>query len=781
MNRKLILSAALSGLMLTATAQTTVAPAIPRDGKIEKKVEALLKKMTLEEKIGQMTELTIDVITKRDNSTQEFQIDDALLDTVIGKYKVGSILNVPQGVAQSKEKWEEIIRKIQDKSMKVMGIPCIYGVDQIHGTTYTLGGTFFPQGINMAATFNRELVREGARISAYETKAGSIPWTYAPVLDLARDARWPRHWENYGEDCYVNAEMGREAVFGFQGSDPNHIGKQQVAACIKHYMGYGVPVSGKDRTPSSITDIDMREKYFAPFKAAIRAGALSLMVNSANNSGVAFHANKELLTGWLKEDLNWDGMIVTDWNDINNLYFRDHIASSKKDAVRLAVNAGIDMAMIPSEEQQFCIDLKELVEEGAVSMKRIDDAVRRVLRLKFRLGLFENPYWDIRKYDKFGSREFAEVALQAARESEVLLKNEGELLPLRKGTKILLAGPNANAMRCLNGGWSYSWQGELADEFAQAYNTIYEALCNKFGTENIIYEPGVTYVADPNDNWWKENRPEIGKAVTATGRADVIIACIGENTYCETPGNLNDLNLSSNQKELVRALAATGKPVILVLNEGRPRIIHEIEPLAKAVVHIMLPGNYGGDALADLIAGDANFSGKLPFTYPKFINSLATYDYKPCEQMGPMEGEYNYDAVMDIQWPFGHGLSYTSYEYSNFKVNRTTFNADDELIFEVDVKNVGERAGKETVLLYSSDLAASVSPDVIRLRNFEKVELQSGETKKVVMKLKGSDLAFVGQDRKWRLEQGRFRMKCGSEILYIDCEEDKIWDTPNID
>ena len=773
---KKLLTTLLFGSFFSACAERQPVPAIPSDPEIEGKIEKLLKGMPLEEKIGQMCELTIGAVTDKNDN----KLSEALLDTVIGKYKVGSLLNIPFGVSQKKEVFAEVITQIQKKSLEEIGIPCIYGLDQIHGASYTQDATYFPQGINMAAAFNRELTRHCAEITAYETRACCVPWTFAPVMDLGRDPRWPRMWESFGEDAYVNAQMAVQAVRGLQGDNPNKVDEYHISSCIKHFMGYGVPVSGKDRTPSSITDIDMREKYFAPFKAAIRAGALSLMVNSANNSGVAFHANKELLTGWLKEDLNWDGMIVTDWNDINNLYFRDHIASSKKDAVRLAVNAGIDMAMIPSEGQ-FCIDLKELVEEGAVSMERIDDAVRRVLRLKFRLGLFENPYWDIRKYDKFGSREFAEVALQAARESEVLLKNEGELLPLRKGTKILLAGPNANAMRCLNGGWSYSWQGELADEFAQAYNTIYEALCNKFGTENIIYEPGVTYVADPNDNWWKENRPEIGKAVTAAGRADVIIACIGENTYCETPGNLNDLNLSSNQKELVRALAATGKPVILVLNEGRPRIIHEIEPLAKAVVHIMLPGNYGGDALADLIAGDANFSAKLPFTYPKFINSLATYDYKPCEQMGTMEGEYNYDAVMDIQWPFGHGLSYTSYEYSNFKVNRTTFNADDELIFEVDVKNVGERAGKETVLLYSSDLAASVSPDVIRLRYFEKVELQPGETKKVVMKLKGSDLAFVGQDRKWRLEQGRFRMKCGSEILYIDCEKDKIWDTPNID
>lgn len=440
MSPKLILSVALSGLVSTAMAQTTVVPAISRDENIEKKVEALLKRMTLEEKIGQMTELTIDVITKRDNPTKEFQIDDALLDTVIGKYKVGSILNVPKGIAQSKEKWEEIIKKIQDKSMKTMGIPCIYGVDQIHGTTYTLGGTFFPQGINMAATFNRELVREGARISAYETKAGSIPWTYAPVLDLARDARWSRHWENYGEDCYVNAEMGREAVLGFQGSDPNNIGKQQVAACIKHYMGYGVPVSGKDRTPSSITVQDMREKHFAPFLEGIKAGALSVMVNSAMNNGLPFHANYELLTQWLKEDLNWDGMIVTDWADINNLYTRDKIVGSKKEAIKVAINAGIDMSMVPYE-WSFCIYLKELVEEGEVPMSRIDDAVRRVLRMKYRLGLFDTPAYRHQDFPLFGGKEHATAALRAAEESVVLLKNTEGVLPLVSGKKILLTGP----------------------------------------------------------------------------------------------------------------------------------------------------------------------------------------------------------------------------------------------------------------------------------------------------------------------------------------------------
>lgn len=753
-------------------------PAIPSDPVIEANIQEWLKKMTLEEKIGQMCEITVDVVTDFPGSKEGFKLSEAMLDTVIGKYKVGSILNVPLSVAQKKEVWAEAIRKIQEKSMKEIGIPCIYGVDQIHGTTYTLDGTLFPQGVNMGASFNRELVRRGAEISAYETKAGCIPWTYAPVVDLGRDPRWPRMWENYGEDCYVNAEMGVAAVKGFQGEDPNHIGEYRVAACMKHYMGYGVPVSGKDRTPSSISRSDLREKHFAPFLAAVKAGALSVMVNSGVDNGMPFHANRELLTDWLKEDLNWDGMIVTDWADINNLCTRDHIAATKKEAVKIAINAGIDMSMVPYEVS-FCDYLKELVQEGEVPMSRIDDAVARVLRLKYRLELFEHPYWDIRKYDKFGSAEFAAEALQAAEESEVLLKNEGGILPLRKGTKILLAGPNANSMRCLNGGWSYSWQGHRADEFAGAYHTIYEALCDKFGTQNIVYEPGVTYAPYKNDNWWEENEPEIDKAVKAAAGVDVIVACIGENSYCETPGNMNDLTLSANQRNLVKALASTGKPVVLILNQGRPRIINDIVPLAKAVVNVMLPGNYGGDALANLLSGDANFSAKMPFTYPKYVNMLPNYDYKSCENMGQMGGNYNYDAVMDVQWPFGYGLSYTTYAYRNLRVDRTEFVASDELVFSVDVTNTGKVEGKESVLLYSKDVVASSTPDNIRLRNFEKISLKPGETKTVTMKLKGSDLAFVGYDGKWRLEKGDFIIKCGDQQLDICCQETKVWETPN--
>lgn len=827
MNKKVFLSLVLATSMFTATAQQ-VAPAIPRDEKIEQQVEAWLQKMTLEEKIGQMCELTIDVLQQRTNpfeglnmenlkvadlqkilkkysiekefdlsggipdkdvmmkiymriqgieSQKGFQLSEAMLDSVIGKYKVGSILNVPNGKAQTVQKWQEIIKRIQEKSMEEIGIPCIYGVDQIHGTTYTLGGTFFPQGVNMGATFNRELTRRGAEISAYETKAGSIPWTYAPVTDLGRDPRWPRMWENYGEDCYLNAEMGREAVLGFQGNDPNHIGDNSVAACMKHYMGYGVPVSGKDRTPSSITEQDMREKHFAPYLEMVKNGALSVMVNSAMNNGLPFHANYELLTEWLKNDLNWDGMIVTDWADINNLYSRDHIAKDKKEAIKLAINAGIDMSMDPYD-WKFCTLLKELVEEGEVPMSRIDDAVRRVLRLKYRLNLFEKPYYDLKDFPLFGSAEHAAAALKAAEESLVLLKNTDGILPLVKGKKILLTGPNANSMRSLNGGWSYTWQGSNAEDCSEPYNTILEAFTNKFGAENIIYEAGVTY--NEKGNWWAENAPEIEKAVAAAAQADYIVACIGENSYCETPGNLTDLTLSENQRNLVKALAKTGKPIILVLNEGRPRIIADIEPLSKAVVNVMLPGNYGGDALANLVAGDSNFSGKMPYTYPKEINSLITYDYKPCEHIGKqMEGAYNYDAVVNVQWAFGYGLSYTTFAYSNLKVDKTSFTADDVLTFTVDVKNTGNRVGKESVLLFSSDLVASLTPDNRRLRAFDKVELQPGETKTVTLKVKGSDLAFVGYDGRWILEAGDFRMQVGNQVVEVACAQTKKWDTPN--
>ena len=772
--KKLFIALACGFLASCAPQKPSVEPAIPRDAELEKKVEETLSRMTLEEKIGQMTELTIDVLD--DYSQPGFQVNEAVLDTLIGKYKVGSILNVP-GAAPTREQWLEIISKIQEKSMEYLGIPCIYGLDMNHGVTYTQDGTLFPQNINVGATFNREMARRGAEITAYETRASNTPWTYSPTLDLVRNPLWPRVWENFGEDPLVNAEMGKAMVRGFQGEDPNHIDAEHIAVSVKHYMGYGAATSGKDRTPAIIAPNDLREKHFAPYLAAVRQGALTVMVNSGSINGMPVHANHELLTQWLKEDLNWDGMIVTDWADIDNLWKREKIAKDKKEAIKIAINAGIDMTMDPYDPN-FTVLLKELVNEGQVPMSRVDDATRRVLRLKYRLGLFDQPNTHYKDYPKFGCEEFAQAATQSAEESMILLKNEDGLLPLAKGKRILVTGPNANQMRCLNGGWSYTWQGHLADQFAGAYNTIYEAMCNEFGANNVILEQGVTY--NEQGNYWDENEPQIGKAVAAASRADIIVACIGENSYCETPGNLTDLTLSQNQRDLVKALAKTGKPIVLVLNGGRPRIIADIEPLAKSVVNILLPGNYGGDALANLLSGDANFSGRMPYTYPKEVHSLINYDYKPAEHIGEaMEGAYNYDAQVSFQWAFGYGLSYNKYEYSNFKVNKADFVADDELVFSVDVKNAGTRVGKESVLLFSSDLVASLTPDNRRLRHFDKIELQPGETKTVTLKLKGSDLAFVGMDGKWRLEEGDFRMQVGDQVLNVHCTATKVWDTPN--
>lgn len=777
-NRKFF-GLALTALLCMGGAGVEAETAIPADSRIEAKVDSILKKLTLEEKIGQMTQLTLDVVGKGANvyvSDMPFQLDPKMVDLILRKYKVGSVLNTASNTPLTNETWERVITGLQKVAIEETGIPIVYGVDEIHGATYTVGATLFPQEIAMGATFNPALVYEGARISAYETKAGNIPWNFSPILDLGRDARWPRQWETYGEDPYLVSVMGKECVRGYQGNDPNRIGADQVGACLKHYMGYGAPFSGKDRTPSYISEQDMREKHFAPFLKAIRAGALSIMVNSGVNNGLPVHANRELLTTWLKEQLGWDGVIVTDWADINNLYTRDRIAATKKEAVKLAINAGVDMSMVPYE-WEFCTDLKELVEEGEVPMERIDDAVRRILRLKYRLNLFERPYWSTKEYPEFGSKAHAQAALNSAEEAITLLKNQNSILPLKKNVKVLVAGPNANSMRTLNGGWSLSWQGEKVDQYAQQYNTILEAIQQKAGKNKVVYEPGITY--NMKGAYWEENKPEIEKAVAAAQGVDYIVLCLGENSYCETPGNLDDLYLSGNQQELAKALAATGKPVILVLNEGRPRVISKIEPQMQAVLQIYLPGNYGGDALANVLYGEVNPNGKLPYTYPKYPNSTTTYDHKPCESLDKMQGAYDYDAILSVQWAFGFGLSYTTFEYSNLKVNKTEFRSGDELVFTVDLKNTGNRAGKESVLLFSSDKVASLTPDVRRLRAFEKVELKPGETRTLTLKVAADDLAFVGVDGKWILEKGDFTIQVGNQMTEVKCLTTRKWEEPN--
>ena len=774
----LIAVSTLLAAVCACSSKPAVTPAIPKDKGVEAKVEQVLKGMTLKEKAGQMVQLSIMVL---EDDTHE-AIDPAKLDRIIGEYKVGSILNVMHDAAHFRAHTAAMVKQIQDKSMEVLGIPCIYGLDMIHGASYLIEGSFYPQEINLGATFNREYARMMGEAMAYETRAAQVPWVFSPVMDLGRDPRWPRLWESWGEDPYLQAEMARIETVAIQGDDPNHIDLDHAAVSLKHYMGYGVPLSGKDRTPAYIAENDLREKFFRPFKECFQAGALTAMVNSASINGVPTHANAVLLTGWVKEQLGWDGMLVTDWADIDNLFNRDHVAADKREAVALGINAGIDMIMDPYDPE--CVNvIVDLAEAGEIPMSRIDDAVRRVLRLKVRLGLFENPVWD-KEYPDFACERFAKESYAAAVESEVLLKNEGGLLPLKGTERILVCGPNANSLRALNGGWSYTWQGS-ADEFAPQYNTVFEALSDRFPGK-VTWVPGVVY--DNRYGQWQTDIPvNVPQVLSAARSADVIVCCVGENSYCETPGNMDDLNLSANQKDLVKALAKTGKPLVLVLNEGRPRLIGDIEPLARAIVDVMLPSNYGGDALAALLAGDENFSGKLPFTYSKHINALHTYDYKVSEHREVMEGSYNYDAVMDVQWPFGHGLSYTTFDYSDLQVvipgsdrESASFKAGDVLKVSVKVTNTGDRAGKEAVLLYSSDLVASLIPDVKRLRGFEKIELQPGESKVVTFELPANELAFVGVDGKWRLEKGDFRLACGGQSVLIGCTETKVWNTPNI-
>ena len=773
-NKKTSILASMSIILASCGAgQTSGSSAIPENKAVENKVESVLKKMTLEEKVGQMVQLTAGAFCTDD------LVDTAKVRHLVKEYKIGSFLNTFGPTSRPRTVTAEQIKKIQDITMEELGIPMVYGLDMIHGATYLDDATFYPQEVNLAATFDRSYAEMMGKVIAYESRAAMTPWVFSPVMDLSRNPSWPRVWESWGEDPYLQSEMSVAEVIGAQGSDPNHIGLENVAVSIKHYLGYGAAATGKDRTPAYIAPDDLREKYFRPFKDCMQAGALTMMVNSASINSVPVHASHEYLTEWAKEQLKWDGMAVTDWADINNLYTREHIAADRKEAVALGINAGIDMIMDPYDPE-VCKDIIAAVNEKMIPMSRIDDAVRRVLRLKVRLGLFENPVWNVDNYDKFACKEFQDNSYDAAVESMVLLKNEDNVLPISAGKKILVVGPNANSMRTLNGGWSYTWQGD-ADKFASQYNTIFEALQKVYGEKNVSYVAGVNYNM-ASRKWDKETDIDINAAVRAARKADIIIACIGENTYCETPGNVNDLNLSSNQKELVRSLAKTGKPIVMVLNEGRPRIINDIEPLAKAVVDIMLPGNYGGDALASLISGKENFSGRLPFTYSKYVNSLHTYDYKVSENVQTMDGLYNYDATMDVQWPFGAGLSYTSFEYSGLKsISPVQFNADDMLTFEVTVKNTGSVKGKEAVLLFSSDIIASKVPDVKRLRQFTKVELNPGESKIVRLEIPAHELAFVGHDGKWRLEKGQFRIACGSESMMIDCTETKVWDTPNID
>lgn len=732
---------------------------------IDQKVENLLEEMTLEEKVGQMAQITLDVIGKGDdryNSYEPFLIDTAMLRKAIVAYHVGSILNTTNNYALSPDKWNEIIGFIQQVAMKEsrLKIPVVYGIDAIHGVTYTDGATIFPQQITLAATFNPVHAYNMARVAAYETRASGIPWNFSPVLDLGADPRFSRQFEGFGEDPYLIGMMGEQMMLGYEGMTDSVNSPYKVATCVKHFLGYSVPASGKDRTPAYIPENILREYHLEPFKKVIDAGTESVMINSGIINGISVHGSYELITGLLKEELGFEGVVVTDWMDIINLHTRDKIAVDNKEAVKLAINAGIDMSMIPYEYEQFCKDLIALVKEGEVKESRVDDAVRRILKMKMKLGLWENPVTKIEDYPEFASEKSSQEAYDAAAEAITLLKNENQILPLSKSASVLVTGPNANTMRVLNGGWTYSWQGEKTDRYAQQYNTILEAVQHEIGEVNVQYVPGVSYVE--TGNYYEDKEDRFEEAIRQAKKVDVVILCLGENSYSEKPGDLNDLTLSRNQLNLAKEITKAGKPVILVLNEGRPRCIREIEPSMAAVVQIYFPGNYGGDALADILFGDVNPSGKLPYTYPSYPNSLVTYYHKSAEEQKKAEGAYIYESDYNPQYEFGYGLSYTNFEYSNLRISSKTISDNKPVEIFVDIANTGSRSGKEVVMLYTSDLYASITPDVKRLRRFTKIELDPGQKKTVRFELNARDLAFVTPDGKWLTEPGDFEIKTGS-------------------
>jgi beta-glucosidase len=766
---------------------------------LERTIDKELKSMTLDQKLGQMIQLEIGMFAKSiripsaeelkqmsqeeiaafavaymESAKKPFELDEVQLDSAFSHYAIGSVLNVPAGKAQTPQVWNSIINTIQAKALETEGIPMVYGLDQVHGGTYSAGGTMFPSPINMAATFNRDLAFKMGEITAYETRACGVPWVFGPGVDLSRHQAWSRQYESYGEDVLLDSEMGIAVVKGLQGEDPDHIDKYHVGATLKHFFAYGTPDNGLDRTPAILSIQELKGKHFEPFRRGFTEGkALATMTNSSIVNNMNGVANREFLTEWLKKGLDWDGMIVTDWADLENLRVRDRIAATKKEAIRLGINAGVDMIMVPSEFSYGPL-LRELVDEGSIPVSRIDDAVRRILRFKHRLGLYETPTTDIADYPLYGSEEFADYSRQAAIESEVLLKNDG-VLPLSEGTRILVCGPNADSMRSLNGGWSYTWMGDGADseEYTGKYNTILKALQNRFGRNNIVYEPGIRY---EGRNWKDESALELSPVLNAARGCDVIIACVGENSYAETSGNIPDLTLSEQQIRLVEALEKTGKPVILVLNEGRGRIVTGIARGTAAVVHTMLPGNYGGDALASLLSGDENFSGRLPYTYLAYPNAKVNYDYRACEERAVMSGVYDYDAKTYQLWWFGEGLSYTEFTYSDLTVDKTSFCAGDTLNVSVTVTNTGSRDGKEVILLYSSDLYSSLMPENKRLRAFDKIMLRSGESQTVRFAIPANDLAFVDSDGHWKLEEGDFVLKVSDRSVTVHCEKTSVLD-----
>lgn len=750
----------------------------PPENEIDRKVKALVSKMTLEEKAGQMTQVTIDVLTEGESpyvSNEPLKLDTNTLNLAFGKYQVGSVLNTANNRARDKHEWNRLIGQVQESCLRHsrLKIPVLYGLDMIHGASYVNGATLFPQQIGMAATWNPELIRRAGEITAYETRAIGCPWTFSPVLDLGLDPRWPRQWETFGEDPLLAATMGQALIQGLQGIDNNLSQPNRIAACMKHYLGYSQAVSGKDRTPALIPMNVLREYHLPSFRKAVETGALTVMVNSGEINGMPVHASHHLITELLKEELGFSGFVVTDWGDIEYLHTRHKIATDQKEAVKIAINAGIDMSMVPYNFN-FPGYVIELVNEGEIPMSRIDDAVSRILKVKFLLGLFENPTTTQENYPDFASENFTADARRTALESITLLKNDKNILPLPSNAKILVCGPAANNMRPLLGGWSYSWQGNLVNEFTKNHATIYEAIRNlALNPAQVLLEEGVTY-ADTGD-FKNEQKHNLSQLLSKARQADYIVICGGENSYTEIPGNETTLELSENQQELIKVAASTGKPVILVLVQGRPRLINEVEPLADAILNAYLPGNYGGEALARILFGETNPSGKLPYTYPKYAYSLEPYYHKHTEALTNIGAPSG--SGFNPQYEFGFGLSYAEFSYSDLTLDKSSYKSGEILKVRVNLHNNSGKAGMEVVQIFVSDHFASNTPPVKRLRAFTKILLQPGESREVNLELPVNDLAFVNLENETLLEKGEFSLVVGGLKQTFSVSETKVLQT----
>lgn len=717
----------------------------------EAKAATLLKKMTLEEKVGQMTQVTMAVFAKGGWANEDGSLDPVALKKAVVDYKVGSMLNTTAH-ALPVETWRTIITQIQDEVKNTrLKIPVIYGLDAIHGQTYSLNSTLFPQNIAMAATRNPELVRQAAKVTANELRAGGVRWNFAPVLDIGRQPLWSRFPETFGEDVYIVKTMGAVAVKAYEEDGLQN--PTAVATSLKHYLGYSASRSGKDRTPIYLPEIELREYYLPQFREAVKTGSASVMVNSGEINGVPVHASKYLLTDVLRKELGFEGVIVTDWEDIKRLHDRHNVAATPREAVVMAVNAGVDMSMVPADYSFYDL-LIEAVKKGEVPMGRVDDAVKRILIMKYRTGLFDNPYPEPAAFANFGKPEYQQYALTAAQEAMTLLKNQDNVLPLAKNKKVLVAGPSAQSISALNGCWSYTWQGNDDRWYPADSKTIYQAIADKIGTSNVITTTGKGF-----DNLMNYDAAAI---TTAAAKADAIVLCIGENAYAESPGNTRELALPKEQEDLVIAAALTGKPVILVLTEGRPRFITNIEPSVKGILMTYWSGKKTAEAVADVLFGDYNPGGRLPFTYHKSMGEIVMYDRKPTEEVREVFND-NVGTGYDPLFAFGHGLSYTTFEYGDITLSRNTISGNEKLSVSITVKNTGSRAGKHTVELYTRDLFASITPSMRRLRAFDKISLQPGEAKTVSFNITKDDLAFVNDKLKTVTEPGEFEIMIGDK------------------